>query len=202
MPGKYDKDDFLLLCDSTFLAEHLRTDPAWDLGGQVIHNDKNEVVAIQDVEAYKEPLSDQGNRVWWPDQVAGLNGYFFDPDGGGFCAGGPQRWGLTAHIQKVERDGSGEYIEPKGVQLASVVICPASFNRSDAPDNYRDASNALEVGRSIHEVVPKSATLLHEVFHAVFGKVLASGKQEFCKCMRLLLQWCCLRVIHSALDYY
>lgn len=171
-----DKTNFWLHCDSTFLSEHQTTDAAWDLNGKEMHNSKNELILIQDVDEYKLQVSGK-EKPWWPTNITDLNGYYFDEDGGHFCSA--TNLGVTASIRRIERRPNGSTLAPKDERIASIIICPSAFSNPRAPNNYRDASNNIVLpGKSLGDCLPKSATLLHETFHAIFGEVMLAGPAE------------------------
>lgn len=75
---------------------------------------------------------------------------------------------------------------PGGVKKTVVIICPEAFENDIRPETYGSAADNIEEGTaSLGDVVPRSATLLHEGFHVVFGVGgpwgMLEGPQETCK---------------------
>ncbi|ATY66573.1 hypothetical protein A9K55_001053 [Cordyceps militaris] len=134
------------------------------------------IVVKIDVDEYKLHVSGKV-KPWWPTNITDLNGYYFDEDGGHFCSA--TNLGVTASIRRIERRPNGSTLAPKDERIASIIICPSAFSNPRAPNNYRDASNNIVLpGKSLGDCLPKSATLLHETFHAIFGEVMLAGPAE------------------------
>ncbi|VBB82073.1 Putative protein of unknown function [Podospora comata] len=171
----YDSTYNHLHCDSTFLVPRAPNSPAFDLNGQVIVDQNGNQVTIENIPSYHAALDkDARASPWWAGDFTNLNGYYFDEQGGNFCQG--DHLGATAHIKPLLTDGATG-TDPSR-QHASVIICPHAFVGSTQPDNYRDANNLIAQGTNFALVVPKSATLLHEVFHVVGGDYYLSGPAE------------------------
>lgn len=184
----FSKAEYWLHCDSTFLVERQPSDTAWDLNGKDIYDSNNNSVRIEDIPVYKAELQRGNNKPWWPGNLTALNGYYFDERGANFCHANNTNLGLTARIQRVIRNANGSVKIPQDDRVASVILCPLAFSRTTAPDNYRDASNSITgPGKDLNDVVPKSATLLHEVFHAIHGVDMLSGADEKCEFSNSLL---------------
>ena len=175
----YNKDRFWLFCDSTFLDEKAPTDTAFDFKGDQIKDKNGNPVAIKDVPVYQKKLAeDRANKPWWTGRDTALKGYYFDELGGNYCSN-PKNLAATAATQRVEVDANGKPVN-KG-EVASVILCPSAFDNTKQPNSYRDANALITDRTSLAAAVPKSATLLHEVFHAVRGTDMLSGKEEECR---------------------
>jgi len=135
------------------------------------------VIPVNQVPRYRDALrSDSGAKAWWLGEYTDLNGYFFDSDGAGFCSI-PKNHGVTVAIRPLQPTNG---FSTQASILAGVVICPSAFDGSDQLDSYRDANNKLAPGTSFEEAIPKSSTLVHEVFHNIHGNEFLSGKWEKC----------------------
>jgi hypothetical protein len=166
----YPRSRFRLFCDSTFLALHQPTDPASDYKGEPILDGNGDPVPIQDVAEYQRRLDeDPNNEPWWSGDLTDLNGYYFTEYGGNYCY--EDDLGVTAGIEPL---GTGE-ADP---EITSVILCPYSFDGGQRPASYQDANNLLRAGTNLADAVPKSATLLHEAFHAIFGGIFLGGVEE------------------------
>ncbi|KAK4236856.1 hypothetical protein C8A03DRAFT_35239 [Achaetomium macrosporum] len=65
-----------------------------------------------------------------------------------------------------------------GKEIASVVLCPYSFDGSPKLNSYLEANNLIEKGTNLGDVVPKSTTIVHELFHALLGDTFLSDDDE------------------------
>ncbi|EJP64331.1 uncharacterized protein BBA_06713 [Beauveria bassiana ARSEF 2860] len=176
--GPYKKEHFWLFCDCTFLESHLPSQPAYDYLGNKIHDDDNEIVTIEKVKEYKKALAREPNaRPWWSGAHSALKGYYFTEKGGDYCT--ESQLAATAHIEELNRPLPAG--EAEKVEIASVILCPESFNTTLRQANYRDANNLITDGTNLADGVPRSATLLHEAFHAIRGDDLFSGNDESCE---------------------
>jgi hypothetical protein len=143
--------------------------------GTDIKDDKGNDVPISAVPEYANRLKrEKGIKPWWGGDHTTLRGYYFDDEGADYCVG--TNLGLTAAIQPFRRGADGK--AQAGDELASVILCPYSMDTSPRPNSYREASNLLQVGTNLAEAVPKSATLLHEMLHALRGDDYWSGRVE------------------------
>ncbi|KAK3900067.1 hypothetical protein C8A05DRAFT_36302 [Staphylotrichum tortipilum] len=114
-----------------------------------------------DTKEYKKALDEDAMiEPWWMGKLTTLNGHYFTENGGNYCF--KDELGLTAAIVPFKQDANGR---PKAT---------AQYQTA----NYRDANNLLAAGTNLKCAVPKSATLLHELFHAIHGKALLSGDIE------------------------
>ncbi|KAH8711252.1 hypothetical protein HC256_008066 [Beauveria bassiana] len=173
--GPYKKEHFWLFCDCTFLESHLPSQPAYDYLSNKIHDDDNEIVTIEKVKEYKKALAREPNaRPWWSGAHSALKGYYFTEKGGDYCT--ESQLAATAHIEELNRPLPAG--EAEKVEIASVILCPESFNTTLRQANYRDANNLITDGTNLADGVPRSATLLHEAFHAIRGDDLFSGNDE------------------------
>ncbi|RWA13178.1 hypothetical protein EKO27_g1887 [Xylaria grammica] len=162
----YNRDDYWLFCHSEFLSLQEPSWPALDYLAQEIRDQDDNQVPIMNIPDYAARLGeDPNNRPWWSGELTTLNGYYFSDTGASYCY--DTELGLTAAIQPLRRgvDGQAENANP----IASIILCPYSFDGSPRADSYRDANNLIHAGTNLADAVPKSATLLHEGFHAIFG---------------------------------
>ncbi|KAL2788776.1 hypothetical protein BJX66DRAFT_308231 [Aspergillus keveii] len=166
----YPSSGFWLFCDSTFLALHNPTDPASDYKGEPILDENGDPVPIRDVPEYQMRLEeDPNNEPWWSGDLTDLNGYYFTEYGGNYCY--EDDLGVTAGIEPLGGDEVGQ-------DVVSVILCPYSFENGQRPDSYQDANNLLRAGTNLADAIPKSATLLHEAFHAIHGGIFLAGDNE------------------------
>lgn len=132
-----------------------------------------------DVPTYQKELADdEDNKPWYSGELTNLNGYYFTEYGGNYCY--DDDLGVTAAIHPLTPDANGA-AEGASEAVASIIVCPYSFDGSPRPNSYRQANNLLRVGTNLADAVPKSATLLHEAFHAVHGIAFLSAGDEKCK---------------------
>ncbi|KAK4164603.1 hypothetical protein QBC43DRAFT_288507 [Cladorrhinum sp. PSN259] len=173
---KYDPKTRFLFCHSNFLERHAKTDPALDFQAKVMKDKDNKDIPIGGVQAYKDAIEKEKKAIPWWAGAGGVNGYFFTETGGDFC--GPEKnLGLTAKIEKLKAAKSkGTAVLDKVVEM--IIICPAAFDKSPQQNSYREANGLVSKGLGLEKVVPKSATLLHELFHGIFGDKMAAGKDE------------------------
>lgn len=179
----YNKKDFWIFCNSDFLTLQQRSSTARDIHGkEVLDKDKNpvtiekipEYLAVLDAGLNENPPKDHKLKPWWAGDHTSLNGYYFDDHGGNYC-NEKGSLGVTAAINLL-----GDGLD-NNADTAGIVICPFAFNKADSPNSYAEANKMLEVGKNLAKVVPKSATLVHEIFHAVRGDEFLSGAEERCK---------------------
>ncbi|CAH0056959.1 unnamed protein product [Clonostachys solani] len=170
--SEYPRSHHWLHCDSTFLDSRNPGDGAQAFDGTDIKDDNGNPVAISAIPGYLKRLR-EGN-AWWGGNHATPRGYYFSDEGGLYCSG--TGLGLTAGIQPLKRGADGK--AEVDLEIQSVILCPSSFDTSPRPNSYREASNLLQAGTNLAEAVPKSATLLHEVFHALRGGYFLAGKVE------------------------
>jgi hypothetical protein len=148
-----------------------------DYLGAEIKDQNNQDVPITNVPLYQQELAkDEDNKPWWAGELTSLKGYFFSEYGGNYCY--DDDLGVTADIQPLVQGANGQ--AETGNLVTTVIVCPYSFDESPRPNSYREANNLIGVGRNLAEVVPKSATLLHEAFHAIHGGIFLGGDDEEC----------------------
>lgn len=167
-----------MFCGSDFLIHQGEDSPAQDFNADVILDNNGNIVTIADVPGYAEALAENiTSEAWWSGDLTPVNGYYFSPTGGDYCDGAGL--GLTALIKEIN-----EPTRPNGIE--SLIICRSSFTNGQ-PDNYRDGDALIQAGTNLARVVPKSATLLHEVFHVLFGAGPTGFLQgdELCRCSLL-----------------
>lgn len=159
-----------------FLTEHQPNSPALDYKGDEIKDQNDQNVLVRDVPLYQSELAkDPENKPWWAGDLTSINGYFFSEHGASYCTG--NKLGCTMDIQPLEQGDNGQV--QGGKVLTTVILCPESFNSESRPNTYREANNQINVNKSLAAVVPKSATLLHEVFHLVHGGKLSATDEEY-----------------------
>lgn len=157
--------DRYLFCGSDFLVHQTADTQALDWEAKDIVDDDGNPVAIADVPGYAEALGeDPDNDAWWSGDLTDVNGYYFSTTGGEYCDG--DNLGLTAVIQELEADITGQPTVRK--QIESVILCDHSFT-NDRPESYKAGDAMISKGTNLATVVPRSATLLHEAFHLLFG---------------------------------
>ncbi|KAI2471680.1 hypothetical protein F4781DRAFT_90224 [Annulohypoxylon bovei var. microspora] len=157
--------DRYLFCGSNFLIHQSEDTQALDWQANEIIDDDGNPVTIVDVPGYAEALdADADNDAWWSGDLTPVNGYYFSTTGGEYCD--TNNLGLTAAIQELEADITGQPTVRK--QIESIIICDHSFT-NDRPDSYSAGDALIVAGTNLATVVPKSATLLHEAFHLLFG---------------------------------
>ncbi|CAI7576812.1 unnamed protein product [Penicillium pancosmium] len=128
-----------LFCDSSWLEQKPRTDKIEECG---------EEVEIQDSEEYGSQLKADKSLV--PYYSSDLDQYIIDQvyGEGGLCG------------------SSGELGVTQGLtDPSTVTLCPRAFTRTGVETNFGvDAQ-----GKKLSDVLSKSATLFHELFHLVIG---------------------------------
>ena len=155
---------------------HEATATASDFQGNDILDQNNNPVRIMNVPAYQAKLGESQNfKPWWTGRFTTMNGYYFTDEGSNYCASGT-KLGETAGIRPLERGADGQAVARD--EITSVILCPSSFDTSPRPNSYREANNLLAKDTNLADGVPKSATLLHEMFHAIRGDVFLSGDIE------------------------
>lgn len=171
----FPKEYSWFFCNSKFLSQQENTATALDKHGDPIKVN-GKPLAVESIPKYRSELR-AGSKIkaWWAGEYTDLNGYFFDEDGGNFC-NNPLHYGVTAVIRPLEPKG----MAMNGNQIAAMVICPSSFDNTGHPNSYRDANNNIAVGTSFADAIPKSATLVNEVFHKVHGTDFLAGLDEKC----------------------
>lgn len=163
-----------LFCDTTWMQPVASTDTARDIEGNEIYiNDIPQTIN----KLYAKRLGN-GNIPFWSDL---LKAYEFGPatEGPAFCTNHEGTKGATSSLT-----GSG------GNKVA-VSLCPLAFEGEDGKDLEvlppTDATDLVDAtgrafadGTPLFSVTPKSATLYHEAFHAVFEGGFLGGTEEIC----------------------
>ncbi|KAI1812914.1 hypothetical protein GGS20DRAFT_511454 [Poronia punctata] len=178
--NQYVKNEYWLFCDSTFLSLHEPSSPALDFRNNVIHDQNGDPVPISAVPLYAQRLADDpNNEPWWAGEITDLYAYYFTVNdfGGNYCQ--TDELGVTARSEFLVRNAAGNAV-PRDPDVASVIICPYAFDSNHRPDNYGDANNLIRDGTNLADAVPKSATLLHEMFHAIGRSDFLGGSAETC----------------------
>ncbi|KDN70775.1 hypothetical protein CSUB01_09792 [Colletotrichum sublineola] len=172
----YNRDLFWLHCDSTFLTAQSKTDRALDFQAKEMKKD-DKFITIEEVASYQKALTDESkSKPWWSGKITDQNGYYFTEKGGDYCQS--TNLGVTAAVQPLVQDADGHAVVK--APIAGIILCPYSFDNDKAPNSYLEANNLLAKGVALETAVPKSATLLHEVFHALHGDKFLSGDKEKC----------------------
>lgn len=156
---------------------HQTTDPALDFQGNVIKDENGNVVRVMDVQAYKNRLEkDPDVLPWWAGLYTPQKGYYFTESGAHYCDG--DDLGLSAAIELLQDSTSPTTPDN---EINSIIIRPHAFDGNPQPNSYREANELLEEGKNIARAVPKSATLVHELFHLIRGDDFLAANKEFCK---------------------
>jgi hypothetical protein len=117
-----------------------------------------------------------GEKVpFWSED---MHTYIFDEPvhGDNYCAATAEDGGLavtvdTTHTELNGNDGAKARI--------SVTLCPSAFN--DPLSQETITSKTITARMRLQTVQPRSLTLLHEIFHALFGPQFDAGNDEHCK---------------------
>ncbi|KAK8122175.1 hypothetical protein PG984_010845 [Apiospora sp. TS-2023a] len=166
------RNDQSLTEDASVALNRVKTS---DYQGKDILDQNGNPIRIMDIPKYDERLAgDPDNKPWWSGELTALNSYYFTEHGGNYCH--TDELGLTAKMEPFRAGANGQ-AEAVG-EIAGVILCPYSFEGSSKPDSYKEASNRLVVGQNLADAIPKSATLLHEAFHALFGVEFLAGDAE------------------------
>jgi hypothetical protein len=90
----------------------------------------------------------------------------------------------------MEQDGAG-LVTTHQLPIVFTVLCPQSFTnvlllpgKEKQPESYKVGDESIAVGTNLADVVPRSASLLHEAFHVVFGAGeygFLQGNKEICR---------------------
>lgn len=165
-----------LFCGSDFVVQQAEDTPARDWEGNIIYDGQGNELTIGNMPGYNEEIvKEENNKVWWSGDYTPINAYYFSAKGANFCSGA--LLGLTTTIIQVDQNLQQQTIE-------SVVICGSAFTNGQ-PNTYRDGVALIEEGTTtLQTVLPKSATLLHETFHVIFGAGEAGfleDTNEFCR---------------------
>ncbi|KAI0181024.1 hypothetical protein GGR52DRAFT_577682 [Hypoxylon sp. FL1284] len=156
-------NDRFLFCGSDFLERETPGATAKDFEGKDIQDDEGNAVTIADVPGYTKALSDDaGSSPWWAGDP--INGYYFSSTGGDYCS--DKNLGLTSSIEQLKGE-NGRVTTHK--HLDSVYLCGYSFTDPERPESYRAGDGQIQQNTRLAHVVPRSATLLHEAFHLLFG---------------------------------
>ncbi|KAM7200806.1 hypothetical protein V8F33_003737 [Rhypophila sp. PSN 637] len=175
----YPKDEYWLFCSSDFLTEKKRTDTALDKNGNEILDKDKKPVPIDKVPAYLDALNaDAKNKIWWAGEKAkGLNGYYFAKTGRTYCSN-RKNLGATTQIN-IATGGA----VPTVKETAAIIFCPSAFDGvpnqlRPTANSYLEANKRLENDYNLGDSLPKSTTLIHELFHAIRGDDFLSGDDE------------------------
>ncbi|KAK3373503.1 hypothetical protein B0T24DRAFT_593691 [Lasiosphaeria ovina] len=131
--------------------------------GQGIVDEDGHAVPINGVPAYSDALAEEPGTVPWWSHHAEVNGYCFSATGGTYCAA--TNLGLTALM--TELSAPGVPTVPRDIE--TIVLCDYAFTMPKFPASYKAGVAMITQGMGLEKVVPRSSTLLHEAFHALFG---------------------------------
>ncbi|KAL1863514.1 hypothetical protein Plec18167_000607 [Paecilomyces lecythidis] len=153
-----------LYCNDKWLTKLRRTDIAWDKQGyevmKVLPGGSMAPMIIEEVPAYQRFLwkeNSKGKLVenkkfvpYWSDD---LSEYIFDQNYGGktYCTDAKRNLAATQ----------------EQTSASTITLCPSSFTNPNGADGLGSVTPIT--GQSIHDVLPRSATLYHELFHLVMG---------------------------------
>lgn len=163
--------DTYLFCGSDWAVEKAATAVAQDYLGNNIKDTEGNDVTIGEVTSYAKALQSPGTSAWWAgDHTAPNNvyGYYFDTQGGAYCTP-PEHMGLTSFLEELVPVAGGGQPSKRNRKVTTVIICGNAFNDPDHKESYQAANTAITEGSSLADAVPRSATLLHEAFHVIFG---------------------------------
>lgn len=106
-----------------------------------------------------------------PYFIPDFNAYFFDGPGKGHCS--PNSLGETWHGMHGGHDAVSPVSVTNTLDSEIVIICPASHDPENAPTLFLGEAGWVDPadGESLDMLVPASATLYHELFHLVSGRI-------------------------------
>jgi hypothetical protein len=129
-----------------------------------------------------------GNVAWWAGDRTTANGYYFtDANSGGNYCNTPGNDGITANLLLVRSTPNG--LPTQHAEYSTVVLCPSSFTNAARPNSWTAGSAQIVAGVSLQTVLPKSTTLLHELFHLIHGAGTTGfleGNDEFCELISIV----------------
>lgn len=172
------KDDRYLFCDSEWLLPQTPDNNALDFEGREIKDGEGDLVPLSQLQAYKDGIAEvKGNKAYWTGDFSPMNGYYFSTTGSGYCdvvnKDGSKNYGLTSDIKLL--DGKGN-VTPNRVSV--VTLCDAAFTATVFQPDFRTANQMTQEGTKLRNVMPRSATLLHEMFHVIFGAYAEPKKDD------------------------
>ncbi|KAI1807190.1 hypothetical protein F4811DRAFT_567043 [Daldinia bambusicola] len=157
-----------LFCGSDFLEEERGDSVARDWQDKEIMDSKGNPVTIEKVPGYKKALkADPGIKPWWSGGIKEPKGYYFSTTGKNYCNKNTKNLALTAAIKVFTGTPPGLTRMRRTVDM--IVLCGESFTNTISPNSYNLGNAKTTPGTSLADVLPKSATLLHEAFHLIFG---------------------------------
>jgi hypothetical protein len=162
-----------LFCDSTFLTPKDPTHQAQDIEGKRMTAPDLTPIVIGN--EYRTQLTG-GKRPFWSED---MHTYVFEPPGQGdaYCASVAGDGGVAVTIDTVHNE-----LDPtdETKTRTAVTLCPLAFTDPNAQDTLR--SLPITARTRLQAVQPKSLTLLHEIFHALFSETyFDSSDDEDCK---------------------
>ncbi|KAJ5622947.1 hypothetical protein N7490_011552 [Penicillium lividum] len=154
-----------LFCNDKWLQKLQRSDVAKDVNGNDIFeydstaSDHLSPVSIENIPSYQEMLwtvqkngrSVRNNQVpYWSDD---MRQYLFDINyrGKTYCTVSNSHLGATQHE----------------MTPSSITLCPSAFTNDKAGETLGDKEPAK--GLSITDILPRSGTFYHELFHLTIG---------------------------------
>ena len=166
LDGNWDRATPRLFCSDKWLTKLERTDAAWDTDKQETVMEEGPdgtfaPIAIENVKNYQPDLWEEDAEGLWsknkeiPYWSDDLKEYVFDEDyeGKTFCTFSEENFGLTQDV----------------TVPATVTLCPSAFTNPNAVVSL--GSEAPKAGLSIANILPRSGTLYHELFHLTVGVI-------------------------------
>jgi hypothetical protein len=164
LDGEWPTETPRLYCNDQWLTKLSRLDEAWDTEKHETlmkqESDGSYVpMSIEEVDDYREFLWEENlNGMWsrnknipyWSDD---LGEYIFDLPYGSKTYCTISKWNLAATQQQTIPN--------------TVTLCPNSFSNTRAVDGLGSA--APQQGLPIMKILPRSATIYHELFHLTIG---------------------------------
>lgn len=174
-------NDRYLFCDSEWLLPQTPDNNALDFLGGEIKDSDGDLVPISQVQAYKDAIAEEaGNKPYWTGDFSPMNGYYFSKTGSGYCdvvnEDKSKNYGLTSTV--TELDGKGNVVTKK-YPVSVVTLCDAAFTATVFQPDFRTANQMTKAGTKLKTVLPRSTTLLHEMFHVLFGAFSAINPTGF-----------------------
>lgn len=183
LDGNWAKETPYLFCNDEWLKKLERTDAAWDTDKQetVMEEGPDGVLApitVENVGDYQPDLWEQSTKGLWsrnkniPYWSDDLKEYVFDEDYDGktFCTHSEENLGLTQDV----------------TIPATVTLCPNAFTNPKAVVSL--GSETPKVGLSIANVLPRSGTFYHELYHLAVG-MIDTPDMEPGGCKYLMRKW-------------
>lgn len=156
-----------LYCNDDFVIEQTWDTAVMGKDGNYLRKPSNEeFFTVGQVYRY---FTDRDTHV--PYFLPDLRAYFFDAPDSGHCS--PNSLGETWHGMHGGHDAVSPVSVTNTLDTEIVIICPASHDPENAPTmllgeaGWQDPDD----GESLDMLVPASATVYHELFHLVSGRI-------------------------------